>query len=673
METQRQPKNRLEEIKKLLLKYSYEYHVLDSPSVSDAVYDSLFGELKKIEQEYPNLVTYDSPTQKVGNVPLDSFSKVNHSSRMLSLDDVFSFDEVLSWHSRIEKLSAKVINDFFVDVKMDGLACALVYQDGILTQAITRGDGFVGEDVTMNVRTIKNVPLKLYSASKEVDYLLKGRTEVRGEIIMLKKDFDALNVQQAKQSKPLYANPRNLASGTIRQLDPKLVASRPLVFKGYDLLRMDSQEVLSNSDAYKKLKNIGIAINSQAKHCASLNEVKKFVEHWEQKRHDLPFFTDGIVIKVNDKKTFKELGIVGKQPRGAVAYKYPAEQATTIVKDIVMSIGRTGVATPVAVFYPVIVAGSRVQHASLHNADEIERLDIRIGDTVVIFKAGEIIPQVESVVKELRPKNAKKFDFEQALKHQYPELEFERQGDDAAYRMKGASSEIILKRSLAYFASKPALDIDTLGDKNVEALVDAGLVSDLADIFRLKKEDLSKLDRFADISSTKLIEAIGNKKSPSLDRFILALGIRHIGVQTSKDLADNFQSIVDLSEASIDDLEKIDGIGKIVAESIFAWFSDEDNIKLLDKFESLGVRPVYASKHGNLNGEIFVVSGTLDTLSRDEAHSLIEANGGSFQAQITKETTYLLVGSKPSQSKLVKANNLAVRIIDEKTFLDMIK
>ena len=673
MEVQNQPEARLQEIKKLLSKYSYEYHVLDNPSVSDAVYDSLFGELKKIETSRPDLITPDSPTQKVGNIPLDSFSKVSHSSRMLSLDDVFSFDEVLAWQYRIEKLHGSGIKDFFVDVKMDGLACALVYQDGILERAITRGDGFVGEDVTMNVRTIKNVPLSLYSASKEVNYLLKGRTEIRGEIIMLKKDFDALNSEQARQSKPLYANPRNLAAGTIRQLDPKLVASRPLVFRGYDLLRTAGQGVQSNSDAYKQIAEVGIAVNSHAKRCESLDEVKEFVNYWEQQRHDLPFFTDGIVIKVNDKKIFKDLGIVGKQPRGAVAYKYPAEQATTIVKDIVLSIGRTGVATPVAVFDPVVVAGSRVQHASLHNADEIERLDIRIGDTVVIFKAGEIIPQVESVVMELRPKSAKKFDFEQALKHQYPELEFERQGDDVAYRMKGASSEIILKRSLAYFASKPALDIDTLGEKNVEALVDAGLVSDLADIFKLKKEDLNGLERFADISSTKLIDAIGNKKSPSLDRFILALGIRHIGVQTSKDLADNFKSIEVLSEASIDDLEQIDGIGKVVAESIVAWFSDEDNLNLLDKFKSLGVKPIYHTKQGKLNGEMFVISGTLDTMSRDEAHSLIESNGGSFQAHITKETTYLLVGSKPSQSKLVKANKLSIRVIDEKTFLVMVK
>ena len=673
MEAQNQPEARLQEIKKLLSKYSYEYHVLDNPSVSDAVYDSLFGELKKIEISRPDLITPDSPTQKVGNVPLDSFSKVSHSSRMLSLDDVFSFDEVLAWQTRIVKLHGSRIEDFFVDVKMDGLACELVYQDGILDRAITRGDGFVGEDVTMNVRTIKNVPLSLYAASKEVDYLLEGRTEIRGEIIMLKKDFDALNTERASQSKPLYANPRNLAAGTIRQLDPKLVASRPLVFRGYDLLRTESQGLQSNSDAYKQIAEAGIAVNIHAKRCKSLDEVKEFVNYWEQQRHDLPFFTDGIVIKVNDKKIFKDLGIVGKQPRGAVAYKYPAEQATTIVNDIVMSIGRTGVATPVAVFDPVFVAGSRVQHASLHNVDEIERLDIRIGDTVVIFKAGEIIPQVESVVMELRTKDTKKFDFEQALKYQYPELEFERQGDDVAYRIKGASGEIILKRSLAYFASKPALDIDTLGEKNVEALVDAGLVSDLADIFKLKKEDLNGLERFADISSTKLIEAIGNKKSPSLDRFILALGIRHIGVQTSKDLADNFKSIEVLSEASIDDLEQIDGIGKVVAESIIAWFSDEDNLNLLEKFKSLGVKPIYHTKQGKLNGEIFVITGTLDTMSRDEAHSLIESIGGSFQTQITKETTYLLVGSKPSQSKLVKANKFSVRIIDEKTFLVMVK
>lgn len=673
MKIQKSHKNRYEELKKLLARYSYEYHTLDKPSVSDAIYDSLFNELKNIENDNPELITPDSPTQKVGNTVLDSFTKVSHSSRMLSLNDVFSAEDVLAWQKRIEKLAETPVNDFFVDIKMDGLACALVYQDGILVQAITRGDGFVGEDVTLNVRTIKNVPLKLYAMTKSAEFLLKGRTEIRGEIIMLKKDFEKLNKIQENEGKPTFANPRNLAAGTIRQLDPKLVANRPLVFRGYDIVRKNSEEIPQNDIAYKLLSQIGITINTQASKCHSIIELMNFISNWQNKRHDLAFYTDGIVVKINDRKLFGELGIVGKQPRAAVAYKYPAEQATTVVKDIVMSIGRTGVATPVAVFDPVTVAGTRVKHASLHNADEIKRLDVRIGDTVVIFKAGDIIPQVESVVLDLRPKNSKVFEFIKALNEQYPDLQFERQGEDVAYRVSNSNSDLILKRSLAYFASKSALDIDTLGQKNVDALVDGGLVKDLADIYKLTSTELMALERFAELSSAKLIDAIQDKKTPPLDRFIIALGIRHIGTQTAKDLANYFQSLEKLADTSISELEQIDGIGQVVAESILAWFADQDNLDLLDKFKQLGVWPVYKSIHGKLDNMSFVVTGTLKTMSRDNIHALIEQNGGKFTSQVSKDTTYLVAGEDAGKSKLEKAKKLNTKVINEQEFFSMIK
>lgn len=665
------PSTRAQELRTLLASYSYQYHVLDTPSVSDAIYDSLMGELKAIEAAHPELITPDSPTQRVGSELLGGFTKVAHRTRMLSLNDVFDTAEVEAWVVRMDKQLPGTKHEFFADIKMDGLACALVYEDGLLVQAITRGDSFVGEDVTNNVRTIANVPLRLRD-SASAHALLLGRTEIRGEIVMLKKDFETLNEKQEKAGKPLFANPRNLAAGTIRQLDPKLVAERPLTFIAYDLIRDDPSEIATNMQAYEFLTELGIRRNKQASVFSSLKQVMEFVHEWDQKRHDLPFNTDGLVIKVNDRAQYAALGVVGKQPRAAVAYKYAAEQATTVVKDIVISIGRTGAATPVAVFDPVQVAGTTVQHASLHNADEIARKDIRIGDTVVIFKAGDIIPQVESVVTELRPTSARPFSYEDALKEQYPELTFERQGDDVVYRVKGLSGDLILKRSVEYYASKGALDIDTLGEKNVVALVDAGLVKDIADIYTLTFEDVVQLDRFAEISARKLVDAIQEKKTPPLEKFILGLGIRHVGTQTAIDLADRFASVEALATATLEQLEEVEGIGKVVAESILAWFSDEDNQALLDKFKRLGVKPVYHKKTGALVGKNFVITGTLASLSRDAAADLIREQGGGFQTAVAKDTTYLVAGGKVGASKLAKAKAYGTEVIDESALLKLL-
>lgn len=671
MTTPVQPSERIRELRELLNRYSHEYHVDDAPSVSDAVYDGLFGELKQLEAKYPEQITSDSPTQRVGNELKGGFQKAQHSARMLSLNDVFDVEEVRAWVTRMDKLLPGRVHEYFADVKMDGLACALVYQDGLLVQAITRGDSYVGEDVTSNVRTIKNVPLRLREMSG-FEKFVQGRTEIRGEIVMLKSDFEKLNARQRERGETEFKNPRNLAAGTIRQLDPKLVATRPLTFIAYDLLRDDVADVPTHMFAYESISALGVRRNKQASVFASIDDVMKFVDKWGEKRHDLPFTTDGLVIKINDRAQYAELGVVGKQPRAAVAYKYAAEQATTIVRDIVISIGRTGAATPVAVFNPVLVAGSTVQHASLHNADEIARKDVRIGDTVVIFKAGDIIPQVESVVMELRPKTAKKFVYEEALKEQYPELEFERQGDDVVYRVKGSDSDFILKRAVEYYASKGALDIDTLGEKNVVALVDAGLVQDVADIYKLTYEDVVQLERFADISARKLVYAIQQKKTPPLEKFILGLGIRHAGMQTAIDLAKKFQSIDVLKNATIEQLEEVDGIGKVVAESVVAWFADEDNLALLDKFAELGVRPRYEQKSGKLAGQSFVVTGTLTGMSRDVAADRIRALGGIFQTSVGKDTTYLVAGGKVGASKLKKAESYGTQIINEADLAELL-
>jgi DNA ligase (NAD+) len=673
MELRRRNRNqyRVRELRDLLNKYSYEYYVNDKPSVSDAIYDSLMDELKKIESSNPELITIDSPTQRVGNKLLEGFKKVRHERRMVSLNDVFDKNEIEAWIERTDKLMPGYKHEFFTDIKMDGLACALIYIDGVLMQAVTRGDSFVGEDVTNNVRTIKNVPLRLHEAPG-FEQFLRGRTEIRGEIVMLKRDFEELNKKQKALGQPEFANPRNLAAGTIRQLDPALVAARPLHFRGYDILRDNDAEVPTNSFAYDALMTLGIICNRQASVFTNLADVMNFVNDWDEKRHDLPFNTDGLVIKINDRALYNSLGMVGKNPRGAVAYKYAAEEATTIIRDIVISIGRTGAATPVAVFDPVVVAGTTVQHASLHNADEIARLDVRRGDTVVIFKAGDIIPQVESVLKELRPADSKPIDYLAELARQYPELEFVRPAGEAVYRVKGLSGPLILKRALAHFTSKGALDIDTLGEKNVEALVEAGLVNDLADIYRLAKDDLLRLERFAEISAQKLITAIADKKHPNLERFLYGLGIRHIGAQTAIDLANRFESIEWLALATIDELREVDGVGEIVAESVVAWFADEDNMKLLQKFADLGVAPQFNRKSGRLVGQSFVITGTLQSMGRDAATDKIRELGGTFQTAIAKDTTYLVAGGKVGTSKLKKAEQYGTKIIDEQEFLAII-
>ena len=662
---------RARELRALLGQYSYDYHVRDSPSVSDAIYDGLFGELKNIEAEHPELITPDSPTQRVGSELKDGFKKVAHRTRMLSLNDVFDVEDVRAWVTRMDKLLPGARHEFFADIKMDGLACALIYEDGVLVQAVTRGDSYIGEDVTNNIRTIKNVPLRLRKADGYERFLV-GRTEIRGEIVMLKKDFETLNEQQKRAGKPAYANPRNLAAGTIRQLNPKLVADRPLQFRAYDILRDEPADVPTNMAAYEALSELGVTRNQQAKTFQTITEALAFVNEWDKRRHDLPFNTDGLVIKVNNREQFAKLGVVGKQPRAAVAYKYAAEQATTIVRDIVISIGRTGAATPVAVFNPVVVAGTTVQHASLHNADEIARKDVRVGDTVVIFKAGDIIPQVESVVKELRPKAAKPFNYKAELTRQYPELEFVRPEGEAVYRVKNANGPLLLKRALEHFASKSALDIDTLGEKNVVALVDAGLVKDLADIYTLTKSQLLTLERFAEISAGKLIGAIADKKQPPLERFVYGLGIRHVGMQTAIDSVKAFGSLDALRAATIDQLIAVDGVGKVVAESIAAWFTDEDNVKLLDKFSELGVRPTYEKTTGTLAGLSFVITGSLEAMGRDEAADKIRRLGGTFQSSVGKDTTYLVAGGKVGASKLDKAKKYGTKIIDEAELLKLV-
>ena len=659
-------KARIEKLKELINDYRYHYHVLDESIMSEAAADSLKHELSQLEEQYPEFITPDSPTQRVAGKPLDKFQKVIHTSRMISLADVFSESEIRDWVARNYKLVDQGTEfTFFTDIKMDGLAMSLHYENGIFQQAVTRGDGLVGEDVTMNVKTIQNIPLKLNLDNPP------ERLEVRGEVIIFKQDFEKLNQMQTKLGEKPFANPRNLAAGTIRQLDPRIAASRPLRFMAYDLVTPD---LSTHQEAYDFLRQIGFQTSGQDHVFTHLNEVFAEIKHLGQVRGDFLFNTDGMVIKINDRKIYSELGIVGKTPRAAVAFKYPAEESTSKVRDIVISIGRTGAATPVAILDPVEIAGSIVRHATLHNSDEIEKLDIRIGDTVIVYKAGDIIPKIKEVLLTLRPEGTEPFDYEQALKNQYPELEFERPDGEVVYRVKGQDSDFILRRNLEYFASKQALNIEGLGEKNVNLLVDAGLLKSLVDLYRLQKSDLIKLERFGELSATKLINAIEGTKQAPLAKFITALGIRHVGAQTAVALADAFQSLETLRDATEEELLKIPDIGLTVSESILAYFADEDNLKQLDDFASLGVDPIYIN-HDNapLKGQSFVVTGTLTDLGREEAEDLLREKGATVTSSVTKNTTALIAGAKPGASKITKAEKLGIKVISEAEFRELIK
>lgn len=677
--TKREDSRRIEELRRQLNQYAYEYYALDSPSVSDAIYDSLYGELKQLETKYPELITPDSPTRRIVAGSATKFQKYHHKRRMISIMDTFSDQEAYDWVSKVRRYAEKNLSiatlteldevNYWLDAKMDGLACSLHYRDGLLALAVTRGDGMVGEVVTDNVRVVPTVPLRLH----DDPVFTEGETEVRGELIMLRADFDQINRQLIKRGDKPFANPRNLAAGTIRQLDPQVVASRPLEFHAYDLLRDGVDDAMTNQAVYEKLTQLGFKVNPEAHLESSFADAISYAHRFRiEVQPNLPFNTDGLVIKINDRKLYDRLGIVGKYPRGAVAYKYPAETATTKVRDIVLSLGRTGAVTPVAVFEPVQLAGTTVQHATLHNADEIARLDVRIGDTVVIYKAGEIIPQVQSVITGLRPADSRPYDFIRAMHRQYPELEFERPEGEAVWRVKNPGDAItITVQAVKHFAGRQALDIEGLGERNAELLVSAGLVSDVADIYSLTVEAVSKLDRFAELSATKLVGEIQRKKAPPLDRFIYGLGIRHVGAKTANDIAKHFTGLEDFSDSTIGQLEAIPGIGQIVAESIQGWLSDESNIRLLDKFAQLGVYPVSVRAGGSLAGISFVITGAL-SVSRDELANQIRLRGGNFQTGVGKSTDYLVVGQRVGSSKLAKAKQLGVKVISEAQLMEML-
>lgn len=660
-------KERICKLKAQVERLRYRYHVENDPSVTDDVYESLIREIKSIEQDFPELTVSDTFDRVAGRA-LDVFKKVPHRTRMLSLMDAFSLDEVRAWSARVERLLAGRKHHYFAEVKLDGLAVSIRYENGILVQSATRGDGFVGEDITENVKMIEAVPLKLLPP-------YPAMIEVRGEIIMPKRVLLYLNDIQQKEKKPLFANTRNAAAGSLRQLDPALVKKRHLTFFAYDIAEIEGMPMPTlHSQKHALLKTLGIPVAKHDMHAKKVDELEPFIDAVAGMRETLAFNIDGIVISVDEIALQEQLGVAGKAPRYAVAFKYPAERATTRVRDITVHVGRTGVLTPLAHLDPRMVAGSNVSKATLHNIDQINRLDIRINDTVVIQKAGDVIPEVVEVLKDLRSGKEKKF----SMPKHCPVC-----GMDVSKRKSGTKGETVAyyctnedcpaKQTRAIIHFVRAMDIYEVGPKIIDRLQEEGLISDAADLFALTEADLAGLERFGEKSAYNIIREIESKKHPPLDRFIAALGIMHVGEETARDLAQTFETFEKFWNAKPETFDAIQNIGSAVTESIVAFRKKKSSQKLLQKLFSLGVVPKRAQKQsgGKFVGKTFVLTGTLPTLSRDDAKKLIQTHGGKVVGSVSKNTDYVLAGEAPG-SKYAQATRLKVPILDEAAFLKMI-
>jgi len=644
---------RIKKLKKLINYHRYLYHVLDRQEISDAALDSLKHELYQLEQQYPNLLTIDSPTQRVGGKPLEGFTKVKHRVPMLSIEDVFSEQELEDWENYLKRLAPGKILNYFCEPKIDGFAVTLIYQNGVLVTGATRGNGREGEDVTQNLKTIESIPLRLRKS-------LVGTVEVRGEVYMEKKDFEKF--------KFTYANPRNLAAGSIRQLDSKVASVRPLKFLAYDLMTVLGQH--KHSEEHRILRDLGFK-TELGKECKNLSDILGYWRGLAKKRETLPFQIDGVVVMVNDNLLFKKLGVAGKSPRGIRAFKFSAQQATTKIKDIKVQVGRTGAITPVAILSPVKVAGVTISRATLHNEDEIKRLGVKINDTVVVERAGDVIPAITKVLKDLRTGKEQEFRFPKhcpvcGQKLQKPKGE-------VIWRCSNLGCRAQRREFLYHFVSKKAFDIAGLGPKIIDQLMDKNLVSSAPDLFELEEGDLMSLEGFADRAASNLISAIRYSKKVPLNRFIYALGIRHIGEETSITFSQYFGSISRLKKASKETLESLSDIGEEISKSLYTWFRDKNNLKMVEGLLRVGVKILPPKKFAKkLAGKTFVLTGALDSITRVEAHKRIRLLGGHPSLSVSSKTDYLVLGANPS-SKLDKAKKLDIKIMGEKAFLEMIK
>lgn len=652
----------------------YRYHVENDPEVTDQMYEGLMDELRKMEEQYPEFCTPDSPTQRIASVPLDAFEKVTHQVKQWSFHDAFNEEDLENWQERILKILEKKLGErpkdltYTAELKIDGLHLVLTYRDGVLETAATRGDGKVGEDVTQNIKTIHSIPLKVRQ---------KGVFVVEGEVWMSEDMLKTINREREKEGLPLYANPRNVAAGTVRQLDPQVVARRKLQFSAYDISLGDDQK--TQSEELEDLKKLGFLTDENWKVCKNVSELVAFWKQWETKKHVPAFWVDGVVVKVNQKKYQDILGFTGKGPRWAIALKFAAEQGTTKIQDVYVQVGRTGALTPVALMEPVQLAGTTVTHATLHNFDEIERLDVRVGDTVVVEKAGDIIPKVVRVLPKMRTGKEKKVKrittcpiCHSSVQHQ-DISDKKKQNSAALFCTNKACFAQELKRVI-HFVSKKAFNIDGLGKKIVEQLMNEGLIKNVADIFVLKKGDLEPLERFADKSAENLVEAIEKAKHVSLPRFIFGLGIRHIGEETAIALAQHFGTLQNIMQASEEALSAVPDVGPRVADSIVQYFNDKEHVQLVEDLLRYGVSissqdSVVSNQF--LAGKTFVLTGTLESLTRDDAKQKIRDAGGSISGSVSKNTDIVVAGANPG-SKYKKAKKLGIEILDEKAFLDLI-
>jgi len=714
----KEAKIRIAKLKQEINHQSYLYHVMDKQEISDGAWDSLKNELFKLEMKYPELITPDSPTQRVSGQPLDKFIKVEHASPMMSLFDSFSEKDMREWEERLRKhltprpplLNRRGGSEFsyYCELKLDGLAMSLRYEDGIFVQGATRGDGKTGEDVTQNLRTIESIPLKLRVPKEKelikigldkkqveaVDRAVSnGTIEVRGEAIMTKKVFSELNKKYKQEGKSLLANPRNGAAGSIRQLDPSLARERKLDFYVYALAT--DFGLTKHEQEHELAKLLGFKVIKHNRYCHNLDEAIKFHDYWEKHKDSLSFECDGVVVAVNDLNMWPVLGVVGKGPRYMMAYKFAAQQATTKVKDVIWQVGRTSILTPIAELEPVKVGGVTVSHSTLHNMDEIKRLDLKIGDTVIIERAGDVIPKVVKVLKKLRNGDEKKVSVPK--KCPICGSRVERVEGEVAYRCVSTNCYAVNLCRLIHWASRGAMDIEGLGRKIIEQLMKEGLVRDISDFYKLTEEDLKTLERFADKSAANLVAAIKEKKEVDLARFIYGLGIHHVGEEMASELASRIshkfknkwprisELINIMQKKNIEDWEKVEDIGPVVAKSIYEWFRNEENLELLKKLARNGVR---IRKHENtllrqgfggqaktrkhvLIGKTFVLTGTLSSLTREEAKAKIRELGGNVTSAVSKKTDYVVAGADPG-SKFDKAKKLGVRVIDEEEFKKMI-
>lgn len=663
-------KKRVKKLRESIERHRYLFHVLDKPEISEAALDSLKHELVEIESKFPELVTPDSPSQRVAGKPLPQFKKVIHKVPQWSFNDAFTAEEMVLFDERVKRFlkaeRSDLIPTYTCEHKIDGLKIVIEYENGLLKQAATRGDGVVGEDVTENVKTIESVPLRL---NEPVDII------VEGEVWMEKSQLKSLNAAREARGLEPFANPRNLAAGSIRQLDPKIAAERKLKAYVYDIAYIKERIPSTQYEELKLLQTLGFKVNSHYKHCQNISEVISYWKEWRTKMEREDYLADGVVVKVDERKCQDILGYTGKAPRWGIAFKFPAEQVTTIVEDIVFQIGRTGVITPVAHLRPVSVAGSTVSRATLHNEDEIKQLDVRIGDTVILQKAGDVIPDIVKVLAELRTGNEKPFVWPTKIAECGGDGRIERIPGEAAWRCINKNSFAQQKRRWYHFVSKHAFDIEGLGPKIIDLLLKHNLIQNFDDVFTLKRGDLLALPRFAETSVDNLLAAIEKAKMAVLARFLVSLSIPQVGEETAEDLANHFKTVEAITHASFEDLEKIDGVGPIVARAVVDWFKDSSNkalVRRILKYIQIKKVETQASGAAPFAGKSFVLTGTLSSLSRDQAKAKIKSLGGAVVGSVSKNTDYIVAGENPG-SKYDKAQVLGVRIMSEKEFLKMVK